>query len=789
MRRPLILGLLPALPGAILAGSCGRQPVNLGLSLTFPQGLLDQATDVTLSVFDASAATCDASTGTVSAIPTTAQVFPLANTGCRGSDAWCANIQLDRDGSNKMFAVVASKAGTPLAEGCATQIIDQDPLSVEIQAFRYLAPRCCNDGVLEPGEQCDTGVVSSCDASQPPSACGGIPDDAVCYCDCTAKEILLSVDDPNPPGLKNGPANTQSALALSFGPGGANNPEVLRAVFQSDATAAGTGSDVHEAFRGPDLYPVADPLPLTYQLQVPVLCSNVEASAGQPRDQVAPAVATASQTTVVTVYQSNQNSIGNVWDVYLSPQIPEGCADEKPCAKPSDCLTSCGSSGVCAPAVQVNFTSGGATAPRVAGGPGMVLVTWTRSDGVYGRLWSSTDGSMIPSNAEIQIAPGGSAARVAGYGKGFNVVYQGPGPGDQDGVFMRSVDPMGNVGDAIAVNNVVAGLQDQPNIAMLPDGSTLVVWHSGGDVWFQRFDATGNPAPDDQSAPLNTTGVMDMTEQQHPAAAGANGYFVVAWETPDPTSGTGSISARFVGETTGFGYNSVSGQNNEFPAVDPTTTGDRYRPAVAMSTYTAIGWEDHSAGHSGVYVRRFPPPAEWGGQLLGREAARSGGGGRRLLAEVGDGADGGDDALAVGERQAGEADAHAGVGVALAGAQGVHPLDGAAEDEGFALVGGSEAEGHGRAHGQRLGGPDEDAHLGDVGDGRVEERVLRLAVDRPEHVDALGGAAIAGVDLVDGGVGAAPVRPLGVSDAATVHDHARSPFPWPRRGRRRAVTR
>jgi hypothetical protein len=278
----------------------------------------------------------------------------------------------------------------------------------------------------------------------------------------------------------------------------------------------------------------------------------------------------------------------------------------------SDCQTTCGSSGVCAPFVQVNFTAGGATSPRVAGGPpGMVLVTWTRSDGVYGRLWDSTDGTMIPSNAEIQIAPGGSAARVAGYGKGFNVVYQGPGPGDPDGVFMRSVDPMGNVGDAIAVNNVVAGLQDQPDVAMLSDGSTLVVWHSAGDVWFQRFDATGNPAPDDQSAPLNTTGVMDMTEQQHPAAAGANGYFVVAWETPDTVNvGDGSISARFVGATTGFGYNSVSGQNDEFPAVDPSTMGDRHAPAVAMSAYTAIGWEDHSTGHPGVYVRRFPPPAE-----------------------------------------------------------------------------------------------------------------------------------------------------------------------------------
>ena len=65
----------------------------------------------------------------------------------------------------------------------------------------------------------------------------------------------------------------------------------------------------------------------------------------------------------------------------------------------------------------------------------------------------------------------------------------------------------------------------------------------------------------------------DMTEQQHPVVAGANGYFVAAWETPDPTSGMGSIAARFVGEATGFGYNSVSGQNDEFIATDVATAG------------------------------------------------------------------------------------------------------------------------------------------------------------------------------------------------------------------------
>jgi hypothetical protein len=611
--RRTLLGLVPALPFALLFGACGQQPVSLGLVMRVPQGLLDQATSVTLSVFDATLAACDPTTGHVSATPASAQVFPLSNTGCANGDQWCATIELDKDGSNKMFAVVATTASITIAEGCATKIIDQDPLLVDIQAHRYAPPRCCNDGKLEPGEQCDTGVVATCDPSNPPNACnpadqstGGIPDDPVCFCDCTAKEILLSVDDASLPDLKNGSPGSKTSLALSFGPGGSSNPEMLRAVYESHEATY----NLHASFLGADLYPIKDPVPLSLQLEFPVLCSDVTSAAGTPRDQRYPALVTAASDTVVTVYQTDQNSISNDWDVYLNPQTPDGCTDQKPCTKGSDCQTSCNASAqACAPTIQVNTVTGGATDPRIAAGPaGTVLITWTRTDGIYGRIWR-TDGTLVPPMGEISIAPTGSAARVAGNVNGFVVAYQGQGPGDPTGVFIRTVDPTGKVSGDVRVNTITDGVQDEPDVAMLEDGSTLVVFHSAADIWFQRYDASGNAVADDQSAPLNTTGANDSTDQQHPAVAGANGYFVVAWETPDPSGSTTNIAARFVGAKTGFGYNSVTGQNDEFPATDPQTMGDRHFPAVAMSSFTAIGWEDHSQGHPGVYVRRFPPPA------------------------------------------------------------------------------------------------------------------------------------------------------------------------------------
>jgi hypothetical protein len=607
MRRRLLLGLVPALPCALLFSACSSTaPANLGLALTFPQGLLDQATSVTLSVFDASLATCQAS-GEVTTIPPAAQMYSLVTTDCPSGDAWCTKITLDKDGSNKMFAVVAAKAGTTIAEGCTTKVIDQDPLSVDIQVQRYAPPACCNDGIIEPGEQCDTGLSGSCVAGGPLAACGGIVDDSVCFCDCTSKEIQL--DDAGPAAPKNAPAGSKSGLTLSFGPGGTENPEVLRAVYESTDASATSGIDLHASFRAADLYPIQDPVPLSQQLEFPVLCSAVEATTGLPRDQRYPALATAAEDTVVVVYQSNQNALGDDWDIFLNPQIPEGCTDQKPCTTASQCQTEC-DKGTCAVSVQLNTPSGGATDPHVASGPaGTVLVTWTRSDGVYGRIWRSSDGTVFPATSEIQIAPGGTAARVGGSLSGFLVAYQGPGPGDTDGVFTRSVDAFGKVGTDMPVNTVTTGLQDQPDIAVLGDGSAIVVWHSAGDVLFQRFDTSGKPAPDDQSAPLNTTGAGTAVDQQHPVVAGANGYFVVAWETVDPKTSLGNISARFVGATAGFGYNSVSGQNDEFVATDPLSPGDRHLPAVAMSTYTAIGWEDHAMAHAGIWVRRFPLPA------------------------------------------------------------------------------------------------------------------------------------------------------------------------------------
>lgn len=596
MRRRLILGLVPVLPLPLLfAGCAGGGGASLGLEMVSPEGLLDEATSVTLYVFPASLATCDAETGHASTIPmSSAQTFPLGTKGCSGGDEDCTTIQLTEDGSTQMFAVEATRGSSTIAEGCATKAIDQSPLDVEIQIHRYTPTSCCNDGDIEPGEECDSGM-----AAPGAARCGGIVPDAVCGGDCTANEILLSVNDKVPPGFQDGAGGTKTGLAMAFGPGGVNSPTMLRAVYTNTDTGTVSASNVHESFLDQSLYPITDPFPLSLQLELPLVCSDVTDNEGLPRDQAAPAIAPASDSTVVVVYEDDQANGNMNYDVALTPQTADGCFDDIPCTQDSDCVTSC-SAGHCAPSVILNTISGGCSDPHVAGGPtDAVLVVWTRPQGVYGRIWR-TDGSVAPSGNELSIAPGASAARVAGSANGFVVVAAGPG-----GVYTVTVSADGeNVGTPTLVNQATMGVQDQPDVAMLSDGASIVVWRSGGEIWFQRFDTTGKPLAGDQDSPLNT--VSSSTGEANPAVAGANGFYTVAWETTNEAGP--NIAARFLVESGGFGYNTVTWQNDEFIATSPKQPGSRRLPAVAMDTYVAIGWEDDSMAHPGVFVRRFPPP-------------------------------------------------------------------------------------------------------------------------------------------------------------------------------------
>lgn len=586
MRRSrLLLGLIPLAPLSVLFAACGQGEVaRLGLVMEAPAGLLDTATAVKLSVFAPGSSRCGAS-GHVNGIPAGAQAFDLSKTGCAAGAAWCKTIELDKDGSTKMFAVVATGATGTLAEGCATAKIDQDPLDVSIKVQRFNPPKCCNDGILQAGEQCDNAAVAQnqCDGT-PGGKCLGITADAVCACDCLAAEIPL---DRAAGTATNPPALTKTAPAFAFGPGTGALLNGLRAAFTDTDTSAAGGSDVAIRVLKEDFFPDVAPPVLGGPLRIPLLCANTKGP-GSVRKQQNASIATISSDTMGVVYESNEN-LGSRLDIYFSAQSSDGCANALP--------------------VQVNTTTtGNSNRPDIAGGPGGTgLVVWSTDAGqVLGRIVSPT-GVM---GAEIPIASNAKGAKVTGGSTGWTVVYQGSGGGDGDGVLVKSVSASGVAGAEKLVNAVTQGLQDQPDVASLDDGRMIVSWRSNSDIFAQRFDKGGSPLAGDQESPVSTVSTGDQGSPAVAASVGFGEFYVVAWEHALDST----VHARLLGANGGFLFNSVSGQNDDFDATHPqfTGTGIRKAPAVAIGGggFIAIGWEDDSADHAGVWVRRFPQPAQ-----------------------------------------------------------------------------------------------------------------------------------------------------------------------------------
>jgi len=590
--RRLFLGLVPALPILVAIGACGDAPVRIGLVMSAPLGLLDNATGVSLRVFSSTGARCTPETGRVENAPTSdaVQSFDLKKTGCAAGVTWCKTIELDRDGAEKIFAITAKDASGVLAEGCAVEKIDQDPLEINIKVVRFNPPKCCGDGMIQTGEQCDSGVAAPNACITDPGTttqCGGVVLDEVCRCDCTAEDILLSVDNVGMPNLTNGDVGSKTQLSMTFSKGIDATTNALRAVF-TNTEGSGSG-DIHMRFLADNLFKIKDPYPLSQQMRLPTLCANVNGPSPLliQRD---PSISPVGPDAVAIAFASDQEQ-ANSFHAWLNVQNAYGCAD-------TDSL-------------KVSTQPGGdELKPDVAGGPDdAALVVWNRGTAVVGRIWNKKTGLLFPDADELPIGPDGSNPRVAGNKDGWVVVYQGADQGDGDGIFFVTVDTSGKTTAPAIVNDATPGLQDQPDVAMLSDGRSIVVWHSatGDDILFQRYGADRKRLVDaEEQLPLNT--LVDGV-QQHPAIAAGLGFFAVAWEDVG-----GSIFARYVGATSGFGYNSVTGQNDSFRASIPDAagvTGLRKGPAVAIggAGFVAFGWQDDEPNHHGVYVRRFPQPA------------------------------------------------------------------------------------------------------------------------------------------------------------------------------------
>jgi cysteine-rich repeat protein len=217
---------------------------------------------------------------------------------------------------------------------------------------------------------------------------------------------------------------------------------------------------------------------------------------------------------------------------------------------------------------------------------GRFVVVWSSGDpsnwnsSVYGRLYSA-NGSALAAEFQVNAPAFGfriAAVAMADDGR-FVVAWQGPDT-DGDGISAQRFDSTGAPqGAEILVNTYTTSSQISPSVAMGADGRFVVAWEStdsapsGYGIFAQRFDAVGVAQGTELPVSLPTAG---QSQSGPSVALGGDYRFVVVW-TSDTLDGNGN---GVVGRRFDANGNALS---SEF-VVNTVTTISQEAPRVALAT-------------------------------------------------------------------------------------------------------------------------------------------------------------------------------------------------------------
>jgi len=572
--------------GALVAAACvaacaadggGGIQVRVSPAIVLPRGVLDGTAKLTLTVYAAKdGVACAADGGVTGDTSRPIATKDLASTGCAPGAAFCGDLQIVESPDDRVFAARASGpyGGDPLALGCATAKVNQDALPVRIQMQRYIRPSVCDDGIVDPTEQCD-----------PPSPDGTDP---VCDVDCHTKEVLLSGGHGTPGTTSSGKAGDKQRPSFVWpAQGGALGRFV--AAF-GDRTPVPFGDvtmrvlDASFERFGDQGDEFAD-----YSFYLPNQPTGSFPPPPSPDNQGAPVVAAIGAKYYVAFEDDAAGSV----DVHLRSLDSTFTAEQ-------------------AQAIGIN---GDAGEPGVQSEPamaassrGLLYIAWQdeTAGAIRGRTFDPQTKALGP---QRDVSSGASNRRpsVASNGAGWIVAWES---GQE--VHLRRVGDDGAplAGGEVKVNDAThTAPQAHPSVAALADGRAAVVWsdRASEDIFVQRFDASGAPLAGDQAARINdAVSDGDQTTPVIAVASSSGGAFVAAWVD----LASGHVRARWLGGSGGFLFNNVDGQTGEFQAsVAPGRT--RANPTVAVGgarPFLAIGWEDDTADAPGIYGRRFPVP-------------------------------------------------------------------------------------------------------------------------------------------------------------------------------------
>jgi hypothetical protein len=568
----------------VVAGvACGSHAdpglrVGIGPSLVFPRGLLQSVSRVVVREYYAGPAACDPSSGAVTGAGTPDATTTLSQSGCTGSAVWCGSVQVTTSSASRIFAAEADDAGgSPVAVGCAEAVVAEQTLPISIAMKRVVPVAMCGNGVVEPTEQCD-----------PP---GGTTD-LVCDASCHTKEELLSAVNTQSgfpaPADGGGTARADAALAWTS--------KALLALWDDQTRPP----DQHVGLRmlGSDMNTLPSGAAPALADGSIWLTAGTFPSAPDPGNQQYPSAAADSAGAYVVFGDDlcGSSSSGS-FDVCLRV-LDANLSDV-------GTLVVNGNGGAGEPGVQ--------THPAIARGPGeTAYVVWESAAQVGGGqiVGRTVNVSTMALGAQVVLSTGTSNAlpSVAAMPSGWVVAWQ-----SDAGVLVAAVDATGKAtGSPTTVSAGHTGVQDHPAVASIGggDGRYAVAWadhgQNGADIVVQRFDTSGHVVPGDSTIPIND--LVAGGDQVTPTIAGsaAGGFFAVAWiDTP-----SGAVRARLLDGSSGFDFNNVTGQNDEFP-VTLTPGHARAAPVVAVGgsgPFIAFAWQDQTSGAPGIYGRRFPLP-------------------------------------------------------------------------------------------------------------------------------------------------------------------------------------
>jgi hypothetical protein len=247
---------------------------------------------------------------------------------------------------------------------------------------------------------------------------------------------------------------------------------------------------------------------------------------------------------------------------------------------------------------------------------GNFVVVWMsnlqdgNSYGVFGQRYDAT-GARVGAEFQVNTYTTGYQGypRVGIDSRGnFLVVWQSAGQdGSGNGVYGRRYDASGSaVGAEFRVNTYTTGAQDMPNMDMLPDGRSVVVWESTGQdgaldgVFGQRYDATGAAA----GAEFQVNSTTATSQDEASVGIAADGSFVVAFE--DDSAGSEVRARRFDGNGNPVGA--------DFQ-VNTYTTGTAFLYGIGVDARGnfVVTWDDYardgsSWGHFGQRFSRTATP-------------------------------------------------------------------------------------------------------------------------------------------------------------------------------------